>query len=183
MAKKYRKKPIIIEAVPFHDNAESLVELSEFIGETITVDYADPTNPTFQLKTLEGTITASVGDYIIKGAHGEFYPCKPYVFNDTYDEYLEENEMTTTNTIKQEQIDELLIKAKITTATVFEKCTIVCVQLENGFIITESSACVDPANYDEKVGIEICIERIKNKLWELEGYNLQKKVYEDATEK
>ncbi|MBQ3410703.1 MAG: hypothetical protein IJH30_02980, partial [Bacillus sp. (in: Bacteria)] len=42
-----------------------------------------------------------------------------------------------------------------------------------GFILTESSACVDPTNYDVKIGIQCCKERIVNKIWELEGYRLQ----------
>ncbi len=77
------------------------------------------------------------------------------------------------NKVTQEQIDGLLDKAYIEYQTVLGKTTIVVVQLENGFTITESSSCVDPVNYDAKLGYEICIERIKNKLWELEGYKLQ----------
>ena len=42
-----------------------------------------------------------------------------------------------------------------------------------GFVIVESSSCVDPINYSEVMGTSICIDRIKNKLWELEGYKLQ----------
>ena len=60
----------------------------------------------------------------------------------------------------------------------FGKCTIVAVQLANGFVIVESSACVDPKNYNLKTGIEICIDKIKNKLYELEGYKLQSKNFE-----
>lgn len=51
-------------------------------------------------------------------------------------------------------------------------------QLPNGFILTESSACVDPANFDEQIGYEICMNRIENKIWEMEGYALQQRVYE-----
>lgn len=83
------------------------------------------------------------------------------------------------NTVTQEQIDALIAGAKIERRTVFAKCTIVSVHLENGFVLTESSACVDPANFDPKIGEEICMERIKDKLWELEGYALQKKLYEE----
>ncbi|MDP4146103.1 MAG: Gp49 family protein [Bacillota bacterium] len=77
------------------------------------------------------------------------------------------------NTVTQEQIDNLLESADIDVRTIFNKCTIVTVKLANGFVLTESLACVDVANYDEKLGKEICLERIKNKLWELEGYRLQ----------
>ena len=63
--------------------------------------------------------------------------------------------------------------------TIFDKCTVVSMQLANGFILTESSACVDSNNYDFDVGMKICRERIENKLWELEGYALQKAIFEN----
>lgn len=76
-------------------------------------------------------------------------------------------------TITQDHIDAIINESHIETKTIFGKCTVVSCQLPNGFIIVESSACVDPDNYDEAMGKEICIERIKNKVWELEGYLLQ----------
>ena len=83
------------------------------------------------------------------------------------------------NTVTQQQINEMWNKATIQVATVFDKCTVVSCQLENGFIIVESSACVDPANYDKDMGYKICKERIINKLWELEGYRLQQQLHEE----
>ena len=53
------------------------------------------------------------------------------------------------------------------------KGTIVTVRLPNGFVLVESSACVDPANYDHAIGYESCMKRIRDKLWLLEGYRLQ----------
>jgi hypothetical protein len=79
----------------------------------------------------------------------------------------------TTNTVTQEQIDEIISKSLATVSTEFNKCTVVTVQLPNGFVLVEHSACVDPKNYDEKMGFEICVKRIKDRLWELEGYRLQ----------
>lgn len=84
------------------------------------------------------------------------------------------------NSITQEDIDKLLQEAEVGVATVHDKCTMVSVKLKNGFIITESSACVDPTNYDVETGFNICMERIANRLWELEGYALQKKLYEEG---
>lgn len=84
---KYRKKPVIIEAVQFKDDADALCELSAFIdNQDLRVDYADPKNPVLKIETLEGVMKASVGDYIIKGVNGEFYPCKPDIFQKTYEE-------------------------------------------------------------------------------------------------
>jgi len=61
-------------------------------------------------------------------------------------------------------------------STILGKCTVVTAELPNGFILVEDSACVDPANYNEEIGKEICMQRIRNKVWELEGYKLQSKV-------
>ena len=83
------------------------------------------------------------------------------------------------NTVTQEQIDALLANAQVETVTAAGKCTIVVVALQNGFVLVESSACVDPANYDIEIGHNICMKKIKDKLWELEGYALQKKLYEE----
>ncbi len=77
------------------------------------------------------------------------------------------------NTITQQDIDLIVEKTHWTVEEFHGKCTVVVAKLPNGFILTESSACVDPANYDMKIGVECCKERIINKIWELEGYRLQ----------
>lgn len=77
------------------------------------------------------------------------------------------------NTVTQSYIDALYREAEKTEHVVFDKCLIVSVKLINGFVITESSACVDPQNFDREIGLQICEGKIKNKLWELEGYKLQ----------
>lgn len=76
------------------------------------------------------------------------------------------------NTVTKEQIDALLAASEITASTQFEKVTVVCCKLPNGFVITEASGAVDKANYSEEIGRSVCMERITNKLWELEGYRL-----------
>ncbi|NBU83480.1 MAG: hypothetical protein EBS21_02540 [Sphingomonadaceae bacterium] len=81
----YRKKPVVIQAVQFHDTAESLSAISDFSGKTISVDYQEPEHPYLKIETLEGTMSASIGDWIIKGVKGEFYPCKPDIFEATYE--------------------------------------------------------------------------------------------------
>lgn len=85
-------------------------------------------------------------------------------------------------TVTKERIDHLMNTAAFETFTAAGKCTIVVAQLENGFIITESSACVDPANYDAILGEKICKDKIRERLWELEGYALQKAVHKLVTE-
>lgn len=80
--------------------------------------------------------------------------------------------------VTQDHINEIIAHSEKKVFKLFDKCTVVVIQLPNGFIITESSACVDPANFDEQLGYEICMNRIENKIWEMEGYALQQRVYE-----
>ncbi len=76
---KFRKKPVVIEAVQF--NGGNTTEVANFIGGKHSVG----TSPTYvEIHTLEGIMTASVNDWIIKGVSGEFYPCKPEIFEKTY---------------------------------------------------------------------------------------------------
>lgn len=88
---KYRKKPVIIEAIQFEDNSDRIIEIHEFMGgDTIRVNCEDKDNPYLKIETLEGIMKASVGDYIIKGVNGEFYPCKPDIFEKTYERVIDE---------------------------------------------------------------------------------------------
>ena len=80
--------------------------------------------------------------------------------------------------VTQKEIDRLMDGAEVHCMTEFGKCTVVTVKLANGFILTESSACVDPDNYNQALGKKLCMDRIENRLWELEGYALQRKVHE-----
>lgn len=80
------------------------------------------------------------------------------------------------NTVKQEKIDNLIKESTTRIYTVFDKVTIVAVQLPNGFVLVESSGAVDKKNYDADIGFEISLEKIKDRLWELEGYVLQKEL-------
>lgn len=75
---KYRKKPVVIEAIQYVPGNEK--RLSEW-DESIHVNRLG-----LEIDTLEGVMTASYGDFIIKGVQGEFYPCKPDIFGATYEE-------------------------------------------------------------------------------------------------
>ena len=81
--------------------------------------------------------------------------------------------------ITEEYIAEIMENSEFEIHTVFDKCTIVSCRLPNGFVITESSACVSPENYDEDTGAEICFDKIASKIWELEGYRLQQWLWEE----
>jgi hypothetical protein len=81
--------------------------------------------------------------------------------------------------VTEDQIRTILAESEIKVFKMFDKCTMIACKLPNGFIVTESSSCVDPENFDEVIGYDICMNRIANKIWELEGYALQKKVTEN----
>lgn len=83
----YQKKPLIIEAFQWTGGPDQ-TEDPEWIVDAIragTVYFTDIPDPHLCIKTLEGDMTASVGDYIIRGIHGEIYPCKPEIFEQSYD--------------------------------------------------------------------------------------------------
>ena len=88
MVGKYRKKPITIEALQwlYGNEAEVLNFIGDnFVGFNNVFSSNTYYNPSMYLRTLEGIMEVSINDYIIKGIHGEFYACKPDIFEETYD--------------------------------------------------------------------------------------------------
>jgi hypothetical protein len=83
---KFRKKPIVIEAVRWDGNLTTVEAL--LIGSTTEAVEQDLGDPGLYIPTLEGRMKADVGDYVIKGVKGEIYPCKPDIFESTYDVVL-----------------------------------------------------------------------------------------------
>lgn len=81
MIKKYRKKPVVIEAIQWNGSNE--FEIWNYF-EDISIRLKE--EGTLLIRTLEGDHIASVVDYIIKGIKGEIYPCKPDIFEKTYEE-------------------------------------------------------------------------------------------------
>ena len=82
---KYRKKPVIVEAIQWDgSNADEILDFGSYnIVATNTEEGTE-----ISIHTLEGIMTASIGDYIIRGVAGECYPCKPDIFNKTYEPVL-----------------------------------------------------------------------------------------------
>ena len=73
-------------------------------------------------------------------------------------------------------IDQQMVKdfiASVESTKIGEKTTVVRATMKNGFEIVETSSCVDKANYDQELGIKICMKRIEDKVWELLGFLLQ----------
>ena len=77
---KFRKKPVTIEAIQW--NGSNVTELYAFTKGVDDVRYSDDT---LIIPTLEGDMVATKGDWIIKGIKGEYYPCKPDIFEATYE--------------------------------------------------------------------------------------------------
>ena len=81
---KYRKKPVVIEAVEWN-GANHLITETFMKGSGARIDYSEKQLGVIKIPTLEGMMTASIGDFIIKGVNGEFYPVKPDIFEKTYE--------------------------------------------------------------------------------------------------
>ena len=85
---RFRKRPVVIEAMRFY--GEVGVAVAEWCGGRYRIGKAKPSDPTdfaewLEIPTLEGVMRADRGDWIIRGVQGEFYPCKPDIFDATYE--------------------------------------------------------------------------------------------------
>ena len=78
---KYRKKPVVIEA--FMNGFD--VEPDWMKNRADVIRHTDEHSVIYEIKTLEGAMTANFGDWVIKGVKGEIYPCKPDIFEMTYE--------------------------------------------------------------------------------------------------
>lgn len=95
---KYRKKPVVIEARQFikvNDSGQDMFELAEWCGGYVSErelgGFGDKlvSEIGIVIPTLEGDMWCSSGDWIIKGVNGEFYPCKPDIFEATYEKVID----------------------------------------------------------------------------------------------
>lgn len=80
---KYRKKPVVIDAVKWDGRSGAIFPLAPFENAIEPPEVNE--DGTLDITTLEGVMTADIGDYIIKGVQGEIYPCKPDIFEQTYE--------------------------------------------------------------------------------------------------
>ena len=90
MVLHYRKKPVVIEAVQWTGkNFDDIMNfMQDFHGSKFNYENAEELaykTKEVHIRTLEGTMTASCNDWVIKGVSGEFYPCKPDIFEKTYE--------------------------------------------------------------------------------------------------
>lgn len=88
---------------------------------------------------------------------------------------IDEDSTTTqvNDSVKKEDIDSILSQTLISVEKYGDKTTILKATLPNGFVVGESSSCVDPKNFNMSIGEQICMKHLEDKIWELEGYKLQ----------
>jgi len=109
-ATKYRKKPVVIDAMRFDGTFNSASAVALWVGgQTLVQALTETDDPesllALKIGTMEGDMLARPGDWIIRGVKGEFYPCKPYVFEATYeradadDPDLDQKELTIGRTL------------------------------------------------------------------------------------
>ena len=91
MVKRYRMKPVVIEAVQWTGaNWSEIAAFWKNSEEILCFDDNFDGSMELVIQTLEGQMTAKTGDFIIRGIRGEFYPCKPDIFESTYEEVANE---------------------------------------------------------------------------------------------
>lgn len=150
-------------------NGDKLVvikKVASFLNEGDVVEVTDVTE--------DGMISFAFGDGFVHMGVMNTAECESHFkkIEDVSDEVA-------IPTITEEYIADMMENSEFEAFTSFDKCTIVSCRLPNGFVITESSACVDPENYDEDLGVDICFGKIASKVWELEAYRLQQQLWEE----
>lgn len=83
--KRYRKKPVVIEAMQLVDDLANHARVAQWIRSHGAKAGVPMFEPCIYIDTLEGEMRADIGDYVIRGVAGEFYPCKPDIFEATYE--------------------------------------------------------------------------------------------------
>lgn len=149
-------------------NGDRLVvtkKVASFLNEGDVVEVVNVTD--------DGIISFAFGDGLMHMGVMNSAECESHF------EKIEEKEDAEITKITDEYIAEIMENSEFETHTVFNKCTIVSCRLPNGFVITESSSCVNPEDFDEKLAEEICFDKIAEKIWELEAYRLQQQLWEE----
>ncbi|MDE3749427.1 Gp49 family protein [Methylobacterium radiotolerans] len=190
---QYTKKPVTIEARQFETNNDDgshmslLCDWANGSGDKVVVTH-DGTS--IYVATLEGTMRAEVGDWIIRGVKGELYPCKPDIFAASYMPASREADATGKPAITRAEADAGLsaapaprvtlesLEAKVASAEYFRSKTLtICIlTLANGFTIVGKSACASPENYSQALGERYAYDDAFRQIWAFEGYLLRERL-------
>lgn len=87
---KFRKKPVEVDAWQLFDNLKQLATVAAWVNANGGDARILSDDPCLYIQTLEGQMRADIGDWIIQGVQGEFYPCKPDIFEATYEEVADD---------------------------------------------------------------------------------------------
>lgn len=82
---QYRKKPVVVSAIQYDGKWDTVQQMIKTLGMEPPVTWHMRGRPYMEISTLEGVMKANVGDWIIRGIKGECYPCKPDIFECTYE--------------------------------------------------------------------------------------------------
>jgi hypothetical protein len=148
------------------NNGDKLIvvkKVAPFLNEGDVVEVTNVTD--------DGIISFAFGDSLMHMGVMNTAECESHF------EKMEERVDVEIPTITEEYIAEIMENSEFEVCTMFDKCTVVSCKLPNGFVIVESSACVSPENYNEELGTEICIDKITDRVWELEAYRLQQQLW------
>ena len=137
------------------------------VGDVIKVTFVE-----------DGLIYFASEDSLYTTGHLDFNSCEKY-FEKLEEIETEENTIVTDEYI-EDCIVEIMESSEFEIHTVFDKCVIVSCRLPNGFVIVESYTYTNPENYDEDAGVNICIDKITDRIWELEAYRLHEELYREG---
>jgi hypothetical protein len=146
------------------------IKLDDYIGTKLI-----KARPQTQVNILEDNdgnhIPTTVEGYevIYEDGYTSWSPKK--IFEKAYIKVDSNKNLKSDISISQQMVDDFIKETHID--TIGEKTTLVRVTLKNCFELVEASSCVDKTNYDEKMGAEICMKKIKDKIWFLLGFLLQ----------
>ena len=132
---------------------------------------AEPENKMVPINKNGHDYVTSKEGYKVKYPDGYISWSPKEVFEKAYLKVTPNPKLKSNVSISQDMVDSFIRDVKV--STIGDKTTLVRVTLVNGFELVESSACVDKENYDKKIGSEICLTKIKDKIWYLLGFLLQ----------
>lgn len=189
----YTKKPVTIEARRFETNNDDGLHmklLCDWANEPKDKAVVTHDRTCIYIATLEGTMQADCGDWIIRGVKGELYPCKPDIFEATYSLASRDADAAGKPAITRAEADASLsadpgprvtiesMEAKVASAEYFRSKTLtICIlTLSNGFTIVGTSACVSPENYNQALGERYAYDDAFRQIWAFKGYLLREKL-------
>lgn len=172
---KCKKTGAIVEAIQYDGN--NLKSINDFVGNKLILNYYR----NGCMHTFNDNALLYLGVYIIKFTDGKPCLCDRSDFNNDFEQIndvIESEKIHSNISVTKEQVMENMKDVICRTSMEFDKpVTYVTVRMINGFTLRESTTCVDPVNYDEEIGKQICLEKIEDKIWFLLGYALQESIF------